>query len=64
MSFSATLINLEIIILSEVSRKPISYRITYYVESKKYTNELAKQRLTDIEKKLMATRGNSRVGGR
>ena len=35
MSFSATLINLEIIILSEVSRKPISYHITYYVESKK-----------------------------
>ena len=38
MPFAATWVDLEIIILSEVSQRQISYDITY-AESKKNTNE-------------------------
>ena len=67
MPFAATWMDLEIIMLSGVSRrKTTTIRYHLYVESKKNdTNELIYKTeiLTDIESKLMVTRGDSRVRG-
>ena len=48
-----TLMDLEIIILSKVRQRQISYNITYIQESEKKNdaNELAKQKKTHIERK-------------
>ena len=65
MPFAPTWMDLEIIILSEVSQTKtniIWYHL--YVESKKMIqmNLFTKQRLTDIENKLMVTKGERRGG--
>ena len=58
---AATWMGLEIIILSKVSQtqKDKYHMILFYAESKKkVTNELVfKTRVTDVENKLMVTRG-------
>ena len=51
MPFAATWMDLEIIVLSEVSqRKKISCGITYMWNLKNDTNELTKQKQTQIQK--------------
>ena len=62
MQFEATWMNLEIIILSKVSQRIITY-ITYMWNLKNYTNELIykTERLTDIENKIMVTKGERGV---
>ena len=62
-SFAKTWMNPEIIILSEVSQRIITY-ITYMWNLKNYTNELIykTERLTGIENKLMVTKGERRGG--
>ena len=63
MPFAATWMDLEIIILSEVSQTKtniIWYHL--YVESKNSTNELIyKQKHTVIENKLMVTKGEGGI---
>ena len=63
MQFEAKWVNPEIIILSEVSQRIITY-ITYMWNLKNYTNELIykTERLTGIENKLMVTKGERRGG--
>ena len=58
MAFAATWMALASIILSEV-REELSYDIPYMWNKKKIhdTNELTKQRLTDLENKLMVAGG-------
>ena len=58
MLFAATWMDLEIMILSELSQRQISY-IIYMWNLKKGTNELTykTERVTDVENKLMVTRG-------
>ena len=63
MPFAAMWMDLEIIILSEVSQTNIWYHS--YVESKKWykwTYLQNRNRLTDIENKLMVTKGESGAG--
>ena len=66
MPFAVTWMNLEIIILSEVSQTEERQicGVTYMCHLKKNdTNELIhKSRLTDLENKLMVTRGRDRLG--
>ena len=62
MSFAATWMDFEIIILNEVSQteKEISYDITYMwnlKEGYKWPYLQNRNRLTDIENKLMVTKG-------
>ena len=61
MQFAVTWMNIEIIILSEVSQRKIKITDKLYVESKKKngTNELIDKikRVTDLENKLMVSRG-------
>ena len=68
MPFAATWMNLEFIILNEVTEGNKYYVICHlHVESKKYYNCIYLQnrnRLTDIENKLMFTKGDSDGGGR
>ena len=64
MPFAATWMDLEIIILSEISQRQISCDITY-MESKiwyKWTYLQNRNRLTDIENKLMVTKGERQEG--
>ena len=68
MPFAATWMDLEIIILSEVSQteKDKYHDNHFYVESKKWykwTYLQNRNRLTDLENKLMVTKGE-KVGGR
>ena len=58
MLLAATWMDLEIMILSELSQRQISY-IIYMWNLKKGTNELTykTERVTDVENKLMVTRG-------
>ena len=70
MLLAATWTDLEIIILTEVSQteeRQVSYDIAYMcnLKKKKDTNELLqnRNRLTDLEKETMVTRGE-RVEGR
>ena len=63
IQFAATWMNLEIIILSEVSQRKTNIWYCLDVESKKrnkWTYLQNRNRLTDIENKLMATKGNWR----
>ena len=67
MPFPATGIDLEIIILSEVSQKEKDKYHVYhlYVESKiryKWTYLQDRNRLIDIENKFMVTKGEERWG--
>ena len=66
MLFEATGMDLEIITLTEVVRqRQIPYDLTYWWNIKYDTNELTyktKNRLTDIENKLMVTKGEKRGG--
>ena len=68
MPFAATWTDLEIIILSEVrDRKANILWYHLYMESKKKknTNEVIyKIRLTDIENKLIVTKGDSQESGK
>ena len=64
MPFAATWVDLEIIILNEVSQRQISHYL--YVQSKKVIQMklFTKQnRLTDIENKFMVTKGEQEVEG-
>ena len=58
MLVAATWMDLEIMILSQLSQRQISY-IIYMWNLKKGTNELTykTERVTDVENKLMVTRG-------
>ena len=64
MSFAATWINLDIIILSEVSQTKTDIWYHLYVKSKKMTqmNLFTKQKQTHIGNQLMVTKGK-REGG-
>ena len=65
MPFAATWMDLDII-LSEDRERQISYDITYMWNLKKWYKRTYLQnrnRLTDIEKKLLITKGDSRMGG-
>ena len=65
MPHLATWINLEIIIVSEVSQRKISYNITYMWNLKKWDkwNYLQnRNRLSDFENKLWLSKGKA-VGG-
>ena len=65
MSLAATLMELEIIILSEVrQRKQISYDFTYMWNLKKRYKRIylqTRSRLMDLENKLLLTKGDSRA---
>ena len=66
MPFAATWIDLEFIILSEVTRqRQISYDITYMWNLKKMIqmNLFTKQKQTHIENKLTVTKGERRGEG-
>ena len=64
MSLAATWMDLEIIILSEVSHKKTNIIYNLYVESKNSANGLIYKtnRSTDIESKFMVTKGESGEG--
>ena len=65
MSFAATWMDLKVIILSEVNQRQISYDTTYMWDLKKWykwTYSQNRNRLTDIENKLMVTKGERRGG--
>ena len=70
MPFAATWMDLEIVILSEVQsdrERQISYDIAWMWNLKKcykWTYLQNRNRVTDVENKLMVTRGESGVGGR
>ena len=60
--FAATFLDLEIILLNEVNQRQILYNITYIWNLKqwyRWTYLQNRNRLTDIENKLMVTKGNS-----
>ena len=58
MPFAATWKDLEIIILSEISQRQISYDIACMCNLKMQINLLQnRNRATDIENKLMVTKG-------
>ena len=64
MPFAATWVDLEIIILNEVSQRQISHYL--YVQSKKVIQMklfTKRNRLTDIENKFMVTKGEQEVEG-
>ena len=65
MPFVATWIDLEMIILSEVNQRQISYYIIYMWNMKKsYTNELIykTERFTNTQSTRMVTQGERVVG--
>ena len=60
MPFAATQMDLEIVILSDVSQRQISYDITYMWNLKqgyKWTCQQNRNRVTDVENKLIVTEG-------
>ena len=64
MPFAATWVDLEIIILNEVSQRQISHYL--YVQSKKVIQMklfTKRNRLTDTENKFMVTKGEQEVEG-
>ena len=62
MPFAATWIDLETVRLSDVRESEISYDIPYMWNRKgNDTNELTKQRLTDLEKELTVASGEGTV---
>ena len=66
MLFVATWMDLEVVILSEGSQtEKHKYRISLICEKRKETNELIyRHRLTDIENKLIVTKGEMKgLGG-
>ena len=63
MPFAATWIDLEILILSEVSQRQIPYDIAYMWNQKNDTNELIYKREIDIENKFIVTKGDNRGPG-
>ena len=66
MAFAATCMDLEIITLSEVRQRRISYDFTYMWNLKNDTNELTyntETRLEDFKNKLMVTKRESGGGG-
>ena len=65
MPFAATCMDLEVIILSEVSQRQISYDITYMCNLKilyKWTYLQKRNRLTDIGNKHIVTKGKKWEG--
>ena len=63
--FAATWMDLEIIILSEVSQKDKYYMCHLYVESKiwhKWTYLWNKNRLTDVENRFVVAKGEESFG--
>ena len=65
MPFAAICMDLEIIILSEVSQTETNTIYCLYVESKKIIQMNLQNRnsITDVENKLMVTGGEGRWGG-
>ena len=64
MPSAATEMNLGIIILSEVTEEDEKMHDSSYEESKKWTYLQNRNRLTDVENKLMFTKGGKeRPGG-
>ena len=66
LPFVATWMDLEVIMLSEISQRQILYDITYYEKSKKYNKLLhvtKSSRLTDIENKPVGRGGGGPVQG-
>ena len=64
MPFALTWMDLEIVILSEVSQKETTIMgYCLYVESKNGTNELIYKTETDVEYNLMVTKGERPPGG-
>ena len=62
MPLAVTWVDLEIIILSEVRQRQMSYDITYEQNLKKNTNELIHKTETDLETlktKCMVTKGET-----
>ena len=61
MPFAATWMNLDVIILSKVSQRQLSYDITYMESKKKkwykWTYLQNRNRLTDLEDKLTVAKG-------
>ena len=67
MPFAATWMDLEIVILSEISQRQISYDITYkwnLTKGYKWTYLQNRNRVTDVENKLMVpgVRGGDKLG--
>ena len=65
MPFSAKWMDLEITILSKVSQRQTSYETTYMWNLKRWytwTYLQNRNRVTDVENKLMVTKGEKRVG--
>ena len=66
MPVAATWMDLDIIILSEVRERQISYDITYMwnlMKWYKWTYLQNRDRLRDIESELMVTKGERQRGG-
>ena len=62
-SFAATWVGLEIILLSEVRQRQISYSINYMCNLKNYTNELTYKTETDSQTRKQAYGYQRRKGG-
>ena len=61
-SFVEMWMDLESVILNDVSQRQILYDITYMWNLKNNTSELIYKRETDVENNLMVTKGEGGVG--